>query len=118
MDSVNRLPEPPGASARELARQPSAAVVAAGPPPPPLLAAPWSVRAVEPAGDELARVVDWMGQPHVAAWWHQDWPEAAWADEVTRQLAGEHSRPWTVCLDDEPVAYVEVYRVARDVVAR
>jgi RimJ/RimL family protein N-acetyltransferase len=118
MNSVNRLPVSPGASARVLTGAPSAAVVAAGPPPAPSLIAPWSVRAVEPAGDELVRVVGWMGQPHVAEWWHQDWSEKEWSAEVARQRAGDHSRPWTVCLEQEPVAYLEVYRVARDVLAR
>jgi RimJ/RimL family protein N-acetyltransferase len=117
MFSGSRPPATPGASARVLGDVPDPAVVAAGPPPAPELAAPWSVRAVEARGDELDRVVGWMAEPHVAAWWHQDWPAEGWVGEVGRQLAGDHSRPWTVWLDGEPVAYVEVYRVARDVVA-
>ncbi len=60
----------------------------------------------------------WMSTPHVAEFWHQAWPLADWSAAVARQLAGEHSRPWLVALDGDPVAYVEVYRPARDVIAR
>jgi RimJ/RimL family protein N-acetyltransferase len=72
---------------------------------------------VTPDGPAVALVAGWMAEPHVAAFWRQDWPEAVWADEVRRQRAGTHSRPWVVSLDGAPVAYVEVYRVACDVIA-
>lgn len=108
----------PGASARMLTAAPGASVASLGPPPAPVLRHPWSLRPVRPRGDELARVARWMGRPHVADAWGQDWSEAAWAEEVARQVAGDHSRPWTVWLDGEPLAYIEVYRPARDVLAR
>lgn len=80
--------------------------------------APWAVRPVLAVGDELERVQRWMSAPHVAEHWGQDWGLVAWSAEVARQLADDHSRPFTVWLDGGPLAYVEVYRVARDVVAR
>jgi RimJ/RimL family protein N-acetyltransferase len=116
VSSVNRAPTP-GASARVRAGAVAAEVEAAGPPPAPLLAPPWSLRPVAAAGAELDRVAAWMRRPHVADRWGQDWPTAQWAGEIARQLAGDHSRPFTVSLDGEPVAYVEVYRVARDLLA-
>jgi RimJ/RimL family protein N-acetyltransferase len=58
-----------------------------------------------------------MRRAHVAAAWGQDWPAPAWSAEIARQLDGDHSRPFTVVLHGAPVAYVEVYRVARDVLA-
>jgi RimJ/RimL family protein N-acetyltransferase len=66
---------------------------------------------------DVALVSQWMAAPHVERFWHQAWPADRWAAEVRAQRAGDHSRPWLVALDDAPVAYVEVYRVARDVVA-
>jgi RimJ/RimL family protein N-acetyltransferase len=78
---------------------------------------PWSATPVTADGPELSQVVSWMASPHVAEFWRQAWPAAVWADEVRQQHSGPHSRPWLVSLDGVPVAYVEVYRVARDVIA-
>ena len=106
---------PPGGRALDRAPDPAARTV--GPPPDLVLPGPWSATPVTTDGPALSRVVAWMAAPHVAGFWRQDWPAAAWADEVRRQRAGAHSRPWLVALDGEPVAYVETYRVARDVIA-
>jgi RimJ/RimL family protein N-acetyltransferase len=75
------------------------------------------VVAVTTDGPEVALVARWMAEPHVASTWRQPWPVADWSAEIGRQLAGDHSRPWIVALDGEAVAYVEAYRVARDVIA-
>jgi RimJ/RimL family protein N-acetyltransferase len=106
-----------GGSARRLLRPLDDAVRDVEPPPEPVLDPPWSVRRVEPAGPELDRVQRWMCEPHVAEFWDQAWPPAEWSAEVARQLAHAHTRPWTVSHEGEPLAYVEVYRAARDVVA-
>jgi L-ornithine N5-oxygenase len=84
-----------------------------GPPPLPVLASPWRIRPVR--GDADVRLVcRWMNEPHVARAWNQAWPEERWAAELAEQSAGEHSLPCIVHHDDEPVAYVEIYRVVRD----
>ena len=83
-----------------------------GPPPVPVLAAPWSLRAATPA--DAATVHAWMHRPHVATRWDQAWPRERWDDEIAHQLAGRHSRPCLVSLDGVELAYVEIYRVARD----
>ncbi|MDD9370464.1 MAG: GNAT family N-acetyltransferase [Acidimicrobiales bacterium] len=103
---------------RALSDPPDPAVAAAGPPPDPAVGPPWSIAAVRPDGPEVALVQRWMAAPHVAEFWQQDWPLADWSAALARQLAGAHSRPWLLALDGEPVAYVEVYRAARDVIAR
>jgi RimJ/RimL family protein N-acetyltransferase len=107
----------PGSSERRLRRPLARDVEALGPPPTPVLAPPWGLAAVEASGAELRRVHQWMHEPHVAEFWRQDWPRPEWAAEVARQLASDHSRPWTVRYEGEPLAYVEVYRVARDMLA-
>ena len=89
-----------------------------GPPPDPAVGTPWSIDAVRPHGPEVVLVQRWMAAPHVVEFWQQDWPLADWSAALARQLAGAHSRPWLVALDGDPVAYVEVYRAARDVIAR
>jgi RimJ/RimL family protein N-acetyltransferase len=83
-----------------------------GPPPVPGLAAPWSLRPATPA--DAATVHAWMHRPHVATRWDQAWPRERWDDEIARQLAGRHSRPCLVSHDGVELAYVEIYRVARD----
>ena len=87
------------------------------PPPAPSLERPWSLSPVLPTGLPIALVQAWMAQDHVARWWQQAWSLSAWSDEVARQLAAAHSRPWLVSHDGRPLAYVESYRVARDVIA-
>lgn len=87
------------------------------PPPDPSLDPPWSLRPVLPTGLPLGRVQAWMAQDHVARWWQQPWSLSAWSDEIARQLAAPHSRPWLVSYGDRALAYLEAYRVARDVIA-
>jgi RimJ/RimL family protein N-acetyltransferase len=103
---------------RALAEPPDATVAAVGPPPRPMLPPPWSLTGVRAEGPELALVQRWMRAPHVVEFWRQAWSLAEWSAAVARQLDGAHSRPWLVALDGEAVAYVEVYRAARDVLAR
>jgi lysine N-acyltransferase len=103
---------------RALTEPPEPDVVAAGPPPRPLVDPPWSLAPVTPEGAEVALVQRWMSAPHVAEFWQQAWPLDEWSAAVARQNAGDHSRPWLVDLEGDHVAYVEVYRVARDILAR
>jgi lysine N-acyltransferase len=106
-----------GSSGRRLGRPLAPDVEALGPPPTPVLVPPWGLAAVEVDGAGLDLIHRWMCEPHVAEFWRQDWPLSSWAAEVARQMAGDHSRPWTVSYEGSPVAYVEVYRASRDVLA-
>ncbi|GGU27478.1 GNAT family N-acetyltransferase [Lentzea flava] len=81
-------------------------------PPLPVLPPPWSVRPL--SQDDADLVAGWMNTPHVAAAWDQAWPRQKWADELARQLAGDHSLPCLASYDGRPVAYLEIYRVVRD----
>ncbi|RKN08371.1 GNAT family N-acetyltransferase [Streptomyces radicis] len=83
-------------------------------PPLPRLGNPWSARVAAARGADLDLVHRWMARPHVAAFWHQAWTRAAWADELAAQRAGSHSLPCLIDRDGTPLAYVEIYRVARD----
>ena len=103
-------------STREVTAGLAAAVVEAGPPPVPVLAPPWSIRGVRPGGGDPELVSRWMNEPHVARFWEQDWPPARWAGAIAGQLAGDYSRPYLVSHAGSPLAYVEIYRVTRDVV--
>lgn len=92
-------------------------MLAAGVPPTPALGGGWSLTPVEPAGAAIELMTRWMSEPHVEPFWRQAWPLDEWSMEIAHQLDGEHSRPWIVNHGGEPLAYVEVYRVARDVIA-
>ena len=94
------------------------------PEPPPAAPLPelgggWSLRPVDldrPADVDL--VHGWMHAEHVAPRWNQAWSRQRWHEELRTQLGGEHSLPSLVFDGAEPVAYVELYRVARDVLGR
>jgi lysine N-acyltransferase len=103
----------PGASAR---RRPGSRPVE--PPPAPDLVEPWSATPVTSEDDRTVELVArWMAAPHVARHWQQDWSIDEWRAEIDAQRAHAHSRPWIVAHEGEPVAYVEVYRPAIDVLA-
>jgi RimJ/RimL family protein N-acetyltransferase len=50
--------------------------------------------------------------------WEQEWSEAKWRADSTHRLAGDYSRPLIVSLDGTEIGYVELYRPARDEIAR
>lgn len=89
-----------------------------GPPPLPQLDTPWSVRLcdADDSGD-VDLVHRWMHAPHIAAAWKQAWPRERWQTVLAQQLTGDHTRPLIACYEGQPLAYLEVYRVARDVLA-
>ncbi|WP_343233620.1 GNAT family N-acetyltransferase [Streptomonospora sp. PA3] len=94
-----------------------ARVLAAGPPPEPEPAAPYAARPARPHGADLETVHAWMHLPHVAPFFDQAWSRERWAEEIAAQRAGTFSRPFIVSRDGADLAYVELYRAARDVVA-
>ncbi|QGK69115.1 GNAT family N-acetyltransferase [Allosaccharopolyspora coralli] len=72
------------------------------------------VRAESESSPDVSLVHKWMHAEHVAATWRQDWSLPRWFEELSTQLAGDHSLPCIVSLDGREFAYVELYRVARD----
>jgi lysine N-acyltransferase len=87
-------------------------------PPLPELSDGWSARAVDPDTFDLELVHRWMQSPHVAAFWQQAWSRELWEKELRTQLAGVHSLPCLAGRDSTPMLYLEIYRAARDQVAR
>jgi RimJ/RimL family protein N-acetyltransferase len=83
-------------------------------PPLPHLGGPWSARVARAGGADPDLVHGWMQSPHIAAFWHQAWPRERWAEEIAGHLAGDAILPVLIGLDGRPLAYIEVYRVARD----
>ncbi|KIH96854.1 hypothetical protein LP52_22755 [Streptomonospora alba] len=92
-------------------------VLAVGPPPTPTLAPPYSARQAQPHGADLDAVHTWMNLPHVAPFYDQAWSREHWAEELASQRAGTFSRPFVVSSHGVDLAYVELYRAARDVIA-
>ncbi|OBF21543.1 GNAT family N-acetyltransferase [Mycobacterium sp. ACS4331] len=91
-------------------------VRAVPPPPTPVLADPYAIRVVD-ADADAALISEWMNRPHLVEAWEYPWPEERWRDYLRAQLAGQYSRPLIGSFKGEPLAYVEVYRAAKDSIA-
>ena len=72
----------------------------------------FDLRAAQPP--DAAIIAYWMAQPHIQRWWQQEWSGDRWAEELSRQIAGEHSIPCVAAVDSEDFGYVELYRVRHD----
>lgn len=59
-----------------------------------------------------------MAEPDVEQWWHQSWDAARWAEYLTGLLQDPGSLPLTLVQGNNVTGYVEVYRVAGDVLGR
>jgi RimJ/RimL family protein N-acetyltransferase len=82
----------------------------------PVLADPYDVRLADPDGDaEL--IAEWMNRPHLVEAWEYDWPPGRWRGYLGAQLAGDYSRPFVGSFRGKEVAYLEVYRAAKDSIA-
>ncbi|MBF6167459.1 acetyltransferase [Streptomyces gardneri] len=89
---------------------------------------PFALRVADPDSDDPATIAEWMSLPHLARTWEQPWPPERRRADIAAQLAGTYSRPCIVSFDfaaiDLPelgrreVAYVELYRPAKDECAR
>lgn len=103
---------------RDVSASVPAHVRAVGAPPELVLPAPWEAVAVLPGTAEAAVLTDWMSRPHVREFWDQAWPAERWDEQLAAYAVGDWCRAYLVRQDGGPLAYLEVYRAARDVVAR
>ncbi|HNP56282.1 MAG TPA: GNAT family N-acetyltransferase [Gordonia sp. (in: high G+C Gram-positive bacteria)] len=94
------------------------AVAQAGPPIVPLMTGRFSLRTVDPDGGDPAMLAAWFARPHLVEAWDQAWSAPQWAADSRYRLGGDYSRPIIVSYDGAEVAYLELYRVARDEIAR
>jgi len=94
----------------------TADVGAVGAPPIPVLAEPYEMRLADPDRD-ADLVSEWMNRPHLVEAWEYDWPPERWRGYLRAQLAGEYSRPIIGSYRGKDIAYLEVYRAARDSIA-
>jgi RimJ/RimL family protein N-acetyltransferase len=85
-------------------------------PPMPNLADPYAIRVVD-ADEDAAKVSEWMNRPHLVEAWEYDWPPDRWRRYLTAQLEGEYSRPFIGSFRGDEVAYLELYRAAKDSIA-
>ncbi|MGV9712552.1 GNAT family N-acetyltransferase [Gordonia sp. NPDC003424] len=95
-----------------------AEVAAAGPPVVPELTGRFRLRPADPDGTDPAMLVGWFSRPHLVATWEQEWSVQRWRDDIAHRLAGNYSRPLIVALDGVEMGYIELYRPARDEIAR
>lgn len=85
-------------------------------PPSPVLAEPYSLRPVDAEAD-ADLLSEWMNRPHLVEAWEYPYPPRWWRDYLGAQLAGDYSRPFIGSFRGKEVAYLEVYRAAKDSIA-
>lgn len=88
------------------------------PPPVPELLSPSAIRVADPDGTDAEVVAEWMNRPHLAATWEYDWPVARWRNHLRAQVSGAYSRPLILSINGVDRAYLEIYRAAKDSIAR
>lgn len=88
------------------------------PPPVPELLSPSAIRVADPDGTDAEVVAEWMNRPHLAATWEYDWPVARWRNHLRAQVDGAYSRPLILSINGVDRAYLEIYRAAKDSIAR
>ena len=78
---------------RQIVAGPPPEVFAAPEPPIPSLDAPFSVRPVDPDGDDPALITEWMSLPHMVETWERGaWSAQQWHDNLAAQRKGNYSR--------------------------
>ncbi|MGB3696900.1 MAG: GNAT family N-acetyltransferase [Gordonia sp. (in: high G+C Gram-positive bacteria)] len=103
--------------ARELTEV-SAEIRAAGGPPVPVVVGDFALRSVDPAGDDAEHLAEWFARPHLVRTWEQEWSARRWRADASHRLRGDYSRPVIFSYRGTPVGYLEIYRPARDEIAR
>ncbi|MGH3723024.1 MAG: GNAT family N-acetyltransferase [Mycobacterium sp.] len=96
-----------------------AEVIEAGPPPlPSFEGTRYGLRAVDPDGADPEMLSEWFARPHLVETWEQPWSAARWHEDSAYRLAGHYSLPCILSVDGAEAGYVEIYRAARDEIAR
>jgi lysine N-acyltransferase len=88
-------------------------------PPPPSVAEvpePYAFRLADPDAD-AEMIAEWMSRPLLAEAWESTWPASRWRRYLCAQLDGGYSRPFVASSDGKDIAYVELYRAAKDSIA-
>jgi len=62
-------------------------------------------------------VSEWMNRPHRVEAWEYPWPPQRWQRYMQAQLDGDYSRPFIGSFRGRDVAYIEIYRAAKDSIA-
>ncbi|BBY48745.1 siderophore biosynthesis protein [Mycolicibacterium arabiense] len=85
-------------------------------PPTPVLAEPYHFRLVDARAD-AEMISEWMNRPHLVEAWEYPHPPGWWRGYLGAQLAGDYSRPFIASFKGKEIAYLEIYRAARDSIA-
>ncbi|CAJ1501631.1 GNAT family N-acetyltransferase [[Mycobacterium] holstebronense] len=87
------------------------------PPPIPVLAEPYEIRVADPDAD-AEMISEWMNRPHLAQTWESAWPPERWHAYLSAQVTGSYSRPLIVSRNGQDGGYIEIYRAAKDSIAK
>ncbi|HET7540312.1 MAG TPA: GNAT family N-acetyltransferase [Polyangiaceae bacterium] len=61
--------------------------------------------------DDLPLLHEWLNRAHVAEWWDDPRDLVSVVESFSADLDSPVIRMFLACLDDEPVGYIQVYRV-------
>jgi RimJ/RimL family protein N-acetyltransferase len=100
---------------RELTSIPGDVRIVPGPPAPPV-GEPYGLRIADGVAD-AEMVSEWMNRPHLVEAWEYRWPPQRWQRYMQAQLDGDYSRPFIGSFRGRDVAYIEIYRAAKDSIA-
>src|SRR5690625_3624559 len=87
------------------------------PPPIPVLAEPYAIRVAD-ADADAELLSEWMNRPHLAQTWESAWSPERWHAVLSAQLAGSFTRPLIVSRHGQDSGYIELYRAAKDSIAK
>ncbi|WP_078315752.1 GNAT family N-acetyltransferase [Mycobacterium sp. D16Q16] len=97
----------------------AAEVIDAGPPPlPSFEGTRYGLRPVNPDSADPDMLSEWFARPHLLKTWEQPWSAVQWREDSSYRLAGHYSLPCILSVDGVEAGYVEMYRSARDEIAR
>ena len=60
---------------------------------------------------DFPRLHEWLNRPHVAEWWDEPRDLESVVQAFSADLDSPVIRMFLVCLDQEPIGYIQVYRV-------
>ncbi len=116
--AANEQPEQPSVVLPRELTDISDSVRKVPPPPVPDLMLPNTIRVADPEGADAETVAEWMNRPHLAVTWEYDWPVTRWRNHLRAQVNGAYSRPLILSINGVDRAYMEIYRAAKDSIAR
>ena len=63
--------------------------------------------------DHLPLLRQWLREPHVAEFWQEPADEVEFRDKYLQKLQDRGVRPYLICLDAQPIGYIQCYEAKK-----